>query len=509
MLLVHEMLTQTELRTPEHPVLISGGEVTTFRELTARSTRLAATLQRCGLSRGERVVIVMENSATLVESLFGALMAGGVFVVVNPTTKADKLAYILNDCAASAVIASARLAAPVAAALAESPTVRTTVWVGDVPASLPHGLGYESVTGSGDARPADPGLIDADLAGIIYTSGSTGRPKGVMLTHRNVCHNAWSISTYLGMTGDDVVACLLPLSFDYGLFQIFMAVRLGCTVLLERSFAYPADVMKRVVEHRVTGFPGVPTIFSTLLGMKSLEGLDLSHVRFITNTAAALPPAHIVRLGTLFPQARIFSMYGLTECTRVSYLDPDRLADKIGSVGKAMPNTEVYLVDADGRRVPPGGAGELVVRGASVMRGYWGNPEVTAQWLRPGEIQGEIVLYTGDQFRTDDEGFLYFVGRSDDIFKCKGEKISPKEIEQVLYELDEIEEAAVVGVEDDIDGMAIKAVVSASGRGQLDERLVRSHCRARLEAYMIPKHIEIRDSLPKTDSGKIRRQSVG
>ena len=162
-------------------------------------------------------------------------------------------------------------------------------------------------------------------------------------------------------------------------------------------------------------------------------------------------------------------------------------------------------MDADGRRVPPGGAGELVVRGASVMRGYWGNPEVTAQWLRPGEIQGEIVLYTGDQFRTDDEGFLYFVGRSDDIFKCKGEKISPKEIEQMLYELDEIEEAAVIGVEDDIDGMAIKAVVSPSGRGQLDERLVRSHCRARLEAYMIPKHIEIRDSLPKTDSGKIRR----
>jgi acyl-CoA synthetase (AMP-forming)/AMP-acid ligase II len=210
----------------------------------------------------------------------------------------------------------------------------------------------------------------------------------------------------------------------------------------------------------------------------------------------------------LFLQARLFSMYGLTECTRVSYLDPDRLVDKISSVGKAIPNTEVYLVDENGVPVPPGVVGELVVRGASVMRGYWGNPEETARFLQQGEIQGELVLYSGDQFQTDDEGFLYFVGRTDDIFKCKGEKVSPKEIELVLYELDEVAEAAVVGVPDELDGMAIKAIVVPTGTGALDEHLVRRHCRNRLENFMVPKFIEIRDSLPKTESGKIQKRSL-
>jgi acyl-CoA synthetase (AMP-forming)/AMP-acid ligase II len=253
--------------------------------------------------------------------------------------------------------------------------------------------------------------------------------------------------------------------------------------------------------------PGVPTIFATLLQLAPFDA-DLSTIRMVTNTAAALPPAHIDRLVKLFPQARIFSMYGLTECTRVSYLDPDRLSDKITSVGKAMPNTETYIVSPDGRRLPAGEVGELVVRGASVMRGYWGKPEETAKVLREGEIPGEIVLHTGDQFRADDEGFLYFVGRGDDVFKSKGEKISPKEIEHVLYEIEAVAEAAVVGVPDEIDGMAVKAVVAPRAGASLTEADVRKHCRARLESYMVPRHVEIRESLPKTDSGKIRKAAL-
>jgi acyl-CoA synthetase (AMP-forming)/AMP-acid ligase II len=254
--------------------------------------------------------------------------------------------------------------------------------------------------------------------------------------------------------------------------------------------------------------PGVPTIFSTILSMAPYDDLDLSNIRTVTNTAAALPPAHIRRLMELLPQARIFSMYGLTECTRVSYLDPDRLVEKISSVGKAIPNTEVYLIDDEGTRVPPGGTGQLVVRGASVMRGYWRKPEETARFLQEGEIPGELVLHSGDQFRTDEEGYLYFVGRADDIFKCKGEKVSPKEIEVVLYELEEVAEAAVVGVPDELDGTAIKAIVVPSGTGVLDENLVRRHCRSRVENFMVPKFIEIRSALPKTESGKIQKRSL-
>jgi amino acid adenylation domain-containing protein len=509
--LLHDELAATTQRRPDAIALIAADRHHTFGEVHAAAGALAHTLQARGVRRGDRVAVMADNSAEVVVAVYATLMAGGVFVVVNPTTKADKLAFILDDCQVTAIVVHRRLARVARPALAEAASVRTAIWIGG-PAGEPDGdrdLAWDDAVAAGAGQwPDDPGVIDADLGALIYTSGSTGRPKGVMLTHRNLVHNAWSISTYLGLVEDDVIACLLPLAFDYGLFQVLMATRVGAAVLLETSFAYPRDVLDRMARHRVTVFPGVPTIWATLLPMAPFDGVDLSAVRMLTNTAAALPPAHIRRLAAAFPTARIFSMYGLTECTRVSYLDPDRLHDKITSVGKAMPNTEVYVVDDDGRRLPAGETGELVVRGASVMRGYWGRPDATAACLKPGEIEGELVLHTGDQFRTDDEGFLYFVGRTDDVFKCRGEKISPKEIEHVLYELEAVAEAAVVGVADEIDGTAVKAVVAARPGATLTEDAVRGHCRARLENYMVPRFVEVRDALPKTDTGKIRKAAL-
>jgi amino acid adenylation domain-containing protein len=529
--LLHHFLTFTAAHAPHRAALLVREGAMSFGQVAAQSAALAVRLQRMGLVRGDRVAIMAENCVQLVVALWAVLRAGGVFVLINPTTKADKLSYILDDCGVSTVVAQKRLARAVLPAIDESPTVGSAVWVGGVPPKALAGDGEgdgadlatsaprredqvahvdydEALATSGE--PDDPGLIDADLAGLVYTSGSTGHPKGVMLTHRNLVHNTWSISTYLGLDEDDVVACVLPLSFDYGLFQIFMAARVGCSVMLEKSFAYPRDVLARMSEAQVTVVPGVPTIFATLLQMAPFDDaeVDLSSVRKLTNTAAALPPAHIERLGEAFPKADIFCMYGLTECTRVSYLDPARLHDKMGSVGKAMPNTETYIVDDDGRRAAAGVEGELVVRGSSVMRGYWGKPEATAACLRDGEIEGEKVLYTGDRFWADDEGFLYFVGRRDDVFKCKGEKISPKEIEHVLYELTDVGEAAVIGVPDEIDGMAVKVVVAPRPGADLDEDAIRRHCRARLENYMVPKFVEVRDTLPKTESGKIRKAAL-
>jgi long-chain acyl-CoA synthetase len=509
--LAHDHLIASAARRPEATAIIDASGTHTFGELERASDALAARLQAEGLRRGDRVAIMADNSVEVVVAAFAVLKAGGVFVVVNPTTKPGKLSYILGDCQARAMVAHERVARFVVAALAESPgvaTVATTVWIGRIPSAsdVPNPIAYDEAV-AGDAVPSEPGSIDADLAALIYTSGSTGLAKGVMLTHRNLVHNSWSVATYLDYQPDDVVACLLPLSFDYGLFQVLMAARVGCAVLLERGFAYPLDVVARMAEHRATVLPGVPTIFATLLQLAPIDA-DLSAIRMLTNTAATLPPAHIERLAELFPQARIFSMYGLTECTRVSYLDPDRLGDKVTSVGKAMPNTETYIVSRDGRRLPAGEVGELVVRGASVMRGYWGKADETAKVLREGEIPGEIVLHTGDQFRADDEGFLYFVGRGDDVFKSKGEKVSPREIEHVLYELEPVAEAAVVGVPDEIDGMAVKAVIAPRAGASLTEAEVRKHCRARLESYMVPRHVEIRESLPKTDSGKIRKAAL-
>jgi len=512
--LVHELLAAATQRAPDGRAVVAGDTTLTYAELDRAGDALAAALQRAGVGRGDRVAVMADNSAEVVVAVFAAAKAGAVFVVVNPTTKPDKLAYILGDCGVAALIAHRRLARVVGAALATSPGVRTIAWIGGVPdEGAPAGavacahLDVDRAATPGET-PRDPGLIDADLAAIIYTSGSTGPPKGVMLTHRNVHHNAWSISTYLGLRGDDVIGCVLPLSFDYGLFQVFVAARVGATLVVERSFAYAYEVLERLAAQRATVLPGVPTMFATILQMAPLDKLDLSSLRLLTNTAAALPPAHIRRLRQQLPGATIFSMYGLTECTRVSYLDPDRLDDKIASVGRAMPNTEAYVVDDEGRRVPPGVTGELVVRGASVMRGYWGKPEETARMLRDGEIAGEKVLHTGDRFTMDDEGFLFFVGRTDDVFKCKGEKVSPKEVEHVLYELDDVAEAAVVGVPDEIDGTAVKAVVALRPGATLTAEQVRRHCRARLEGHMVPRHVEVREALPKTETGKIRRAAL-
>ncbi|MEX0666243.1 MAG: AMP-binding protein [Acidimicrobiia bacterium] len=495
-------------RRPGATALIADGYVHSFTAIDRESDRLACALQSAGIRRGDRVAVMLENSPELVVSLFGILKAGGVFVPVNPTMKAHKLAYILSQCGVSCLVVHSRIARVIVPALVAAPTVGAAIWIGGLPAGAPFGLAFEEVMQAPASPVATPGLIDADLGAIIYTSGTTGDPKGVMLTHRTMRNNAWAISTYLANVPDDVVVCALPMAFSYGLFQVLAGARVGYAVLIERSFAYPRDVMHRVAQYRVTGFPGVPAMFAAMVQVAPFDDLDLSHLRYLTNAAAPIAPAHIRRLQELFPQADIFSMYGLTECTRVSYLDPARLTDKISSVGTAMPNTEVYIVDEYGHRVPPGEVGELVVRGANVMRGYWGKPEETAERLRDGEISGEKVLHTGDQFRMDDEGLLYFVGRTDDMFMCRGEKISPKEIENVLYELEAVSEAAVVGVPDPVEGMAIKATVVPRDGVTLTDQQVRLHCRDRLETSRVPKLVEIRESLPKTESGKIKRSAL-
>ncbi|HEX8805035.1 MAG TPA: AMP-binding protein, partial [Acidimicrobiales bacterium] len=505
--LVHEHLVETAARTPDRPALVVGEATHTFAEIDRASDGLAATLQAAGVRRGDRVAIMADNSAEVVVALFAVLKAGGVFVIVNPTTKAPALTHVLTDCTVTALVAHGRMARVALPALAEAPSVTASVWIGTVPEGAPAPVAYDEAVAT-TTPVTDPGVIDLDLASLIYTSGSTGRPKGVMLTHANVTHNMWSIGTYLGHAPDDVVACLLPLSFGYGLFQVLVGARIGYTTVIEPSFAYPVEVLRRLAARRVTALPAVPTVLATILQLLPLDGVDLSSLALITTAAAALPPAHIARLRAAFPQARIVSMYGQTECTRISYLDPDRIDEKPTSVGKAIPNTEAYVVDEAGGRVGPGVVGELVVRGANVMRGYWGDPVRTALRLRDGDIPGEKVLHTGDQFRTDEDGFLYFVGRTDDVFKCKGEKISPKEIEDVLYEMEAVAEAAVVGVPDEIDGTAIKAIVTAREGAEVTVEAVRRHCRGRLVNYMVPKHVEVRATLPKTASGKIRRAAL-
>jgi acyl-CoA synthetase (AMP-forming)/AMP-acid ligase II len=317
-----------------------------------------------------------------------------------------------------------------------------------------------------------------------------------------------SLCEYLRLQREDRILDVVPLAFDYGLYQALMSVHLGATLVLEPSFAFPAQVIQHVHDEQVTVFPGVPTVFATLLSLHRKQPLSMPSVRCITNTAAHLPDEYVPGLRAMCPDARIYKMYGLTECKRVSYLDPDEIDSKPSSVGKAIPGTETFVLDDHGERVPPGQVGVLHVRGPHVMMGYWNLPDETEHMLRPGPYPGERMLCTHDFFKVDDEGFLYFVGRSDDIIKSRGEKVSPIEVENAIHTIPGVREAAVVGVPDDWMGQAIRAFVVLHEGADLDERTFRRHCMDRLEGHMVPRDVVFMDELPKTGTGKVRKKDL-
>ncbi|RWK61764.1 class I adenylate-forming enzyme family protein [Mesorhizobium sp.] len=489
---------------PTKTALITTHKRLSYEELDDLSSRLAAALFLNGVRRDDRVLVFMDNCWEAAVSIFAVLKAGATFSPVNPSTKADKLSYIIADCDAAAILTQAKLMPVVAEACGGNTGIFVASTVG-ADGQCPVGATSLADCLTLEAREIDHRGIDVDLAMLIYTSGSTGRPKGVMMTHRNCDAAADSITTYLRNTPDDIILNVLPLSFDYGLYQLLMAVRIGATLVLEKSFAFPQAIFERIREEGATGLPLVPTMAAMILQMRDLEPGFLPSVRYISNTAAALPPAHIERLRFLFPGVRLYSMYGLTECKRCTYLPPEELDRRPGSVGIAIPNTEAFVVDDHGQRVPPGVAGELVIRGPHVMQGYWRNEAATERALRPGPKPWEKVLYTGDLFRTDEDGFLYFVGRKDDIIKTRGEKVAPKEVEAVLHAHPGIAEAVVVGVPDPVLGHAIGAFVVRSDP-TLSEKDVMRHCARHLEDFMVPKVIEFRRELPKTDTGKVSRR---
>lgn len=507
-MLLQGFLERSAAAQPDKTALVCGSQRISYAELEAGANRLAHGLRSAGVGRGDRVAFCLDNSIEAVTAVFGILKADGVFMPVNPTTKADKLAYVLNNSRASALILPAAKVSGMHAVWAATPQLRSIVTVGG---NGTEALGkrvsaWADLLGrcAADAGPPPARNIDIDLAALIYTSGSTGNPKGVMLTHRNMTAAAESITTYLENRPDDIILNVLPLSFDYGLYQALMAVKIGGTLVLEKSFTYPQAVLEKVVAERVTGLPLVPTMAAILLQI-DLSRHDLSHLRYVTNTAAALPVDHILRLRNLLPGVRLYSMYGLTECKRVSYLPPEQLDRRPGSVGRGMPNEEVFVVDDDGNRVGANVTGELVVRGANVMVGYWELPEESARRLRPGALPGERWLYTGDLFRTDDEGYLYFVGRKDDIIKSRGEKVAPREVEDVLHGHPGVAEAAVVGRPDAVLGQSICAYVTPRPGNLLDERELLLHCRRHLEDFMVPQNIVVQASLPRSPNGKIDR----
>ena len=515
-MLLHEFLEESARKYPNKVALVQKEERWTYRAIDEKANQVAHALRNQGIQRGDRVAIFLDNSVESVVSLFGILKADAVFLMLSSLLKPAKLGYILNNCRVKMMISEDRKLNAASDVFPSIPSLKSVISVGSQSAiSSSSEVHFQILPWSEiDALPPDSRHkpptrnIDLDLATVIYTSGSTGNPKGVMLTHLNMISAATSITTYLRNVPEDIILSCLPLSFDYGLYQVLMAFKFGGTIILEKSFTYPYDVIKKMVKEKVTGFPGVPTIFAILLQMKDLKNFDLQSLRYITNTAAALPVSHIRQIREAFPQAILYSMYGLTECKRVSYLPPEELDRRPDSVGRGMPNEEVWITDEQGHRAGPGVVGELVVRGSNVMRGYWEDPETTDRVLKPGPLPGEKVLYTGDLFRMDEEGFLYFVGRKDDMIKTRGERVSPKEVENSIHSMEGVAEAAVIPVADDILGQAIKAFIVLKQGYALGEKDLLLHCKRTLEEFAIPKYFELRESLPKNASGKIDKLSL-
>ncbi len=512
--LVNDFLEHSASRTPDKVALVCDGKRLTYGEIDAMANKMANALRDNGIRRGDRVLMCLPNSIELVVSIFATLKAEGVFVVINATTKADKLRFLVKNCRAAAIVFQANQQQTAENIAGTDSSRIVAVLTGDAPAGPQESgnpgfnpLYFNDIQASYDSGRPPNTLTDQDLACLIYTSGSTGDPKGVMSGHDNVVFAASSIITYLENRPDDIVINVLPLSFDYGLYQLLMVFKFGGTLVLERSFTFPAKTFQLMAAEKVTGFPGVPTIFVILLKM-DLSSYDLSSLRYISNTAAALPPGHIREIREKFPGVTLYSMYGLTETKRTLYLPPDQLDARPGSVGIAIPGTEVWLEDESGNCLGPNQVGELVIAGPHVMRGYWENPEATAKRYRPGPGGAGTVCYSDDLFRMDEAGYMYFVGRKDDIIKSRGEKVPPKEIESILYDLPDVIEAAVVGVVDPLLGQAIKAYIVLKPDSTLTQRDILRHCRANLEDYMIPQLVEFRESLPKNASGKIMKSAL-
>jgi long-chain acyl-CoA synthetase len=507
--LVHEWLIHTAQQVPDKPAIICAERTMTYRQLDTDSDRLADALLEQGLSPQDRVVIFLDNSIETVVSLYGVIKAGGVFVILNTSIKSDKLAYTLDNADAAVLISHTSKGRTVLDAFGKMPRIPKTIWVHPGKA-LPEpitnaasGLHWDVMMQNPSFGRARPRLTDQDMAALIYTSGSTGQPKGVIEPHGKIVSVSKSIIQYLENKPDEIVLNVLSLSFGYGLYQILMSVMVGGTVVLERSFVYLHDVLRKIAQHKATAFPLVPTIAAMLLNMNELSSYDFSSLRYITSAGAALPPEHTRRMRQLWPHIKIIPMHGLTECVRTCYLPPDKIDVHPDSVGVAIPGCQLSIVDEHGNEVAAHQVGEMVVSGENVMRGYWKDPQLTAQVFRAGKTPGQVCLFTGDLFRRDEQGYLYFVARKDDMIKTRGERVSPKEIENTLLRQEGIAEAVVIGIFDSILGQVPKAFLVKKNGSTLTENDVLLFASQNLENFMVPKIVQFLSELPKTPNGKI------
>ena len=517
--LLHELISASAQRAPASAALTSGATTLSYQELDAQVAGFAASLIALGLDRGERVGIFLDKRVETVVASFGTARAGGAFVPVNPILKGEQIGHILRDCNARVLVTSPERLPLLADTLAHCHDLRQVVLTG--PLTQPLELRSISIHLWSEllASPPRSGhrIVDNDLLAILYTSGSTGRPKGVVLSHRNMVAGAKSVATYLGNTPDDTLLAALPLSFDAGFSQLTTAFHSGARVVL-LNYLLPQDVLKALVKEKVTGLTAVPPLYIQLAQLKWPETVT-EHLRYFANTGGRMPLETLKALRAHLPRTQPFLMYGLTEAFRATYLPPDQVDRRPDSIGKAIPNAEVLVLREDGSECSPNEPGELVQRGAHVALGYWNDVEKTAERFKPlpatapgrqaGFVLPEIAVFSGDTVRRDEEGYLYFIGRRDEMMKTSGYRVSPTEVEEILYSTQMVGECVSFGVPHPALGHSICVIATGKDGAPLDSAALLAECRQRMPAYMVPAVIEVREGpLPRNPNGKIDRKTL-
>lgn len=517
--LLAELISHSAQRRPDAPALSYGPQTLSYGELAQAIDRFAAGLIQLGLQRGERVAVYLEKRFEAVIAFFGTAAAGGVFVPINPLLKAEQVAYILRDCNVRILVTSRERRPLLEEALATCHDLRHMVVAGaDQPLPQEGPIAHHR-WGDLLATPAAPGhrIIDSDMAAILYTSGSTGKPKGVVLSHRNMVAGARSVAYYLENRADDTLLAALPLSFDAGFSQLTTAFHAGARVVL-LNYLLPRDVIKTLQKERVTGLTAVPPLYIQLSQLDWPTDIR-EHLRYFANTGGRMPRDTLDALRQHLPQSKPFLMYGLTEAFRSTYLPPEEVDRRPDSIGKAIPNAEILVLREDGTPCAPNEPGELVHRGALVGMGYWNDAEKTAERYKPlplhapgretGLVLPEIAVFSGDTVRMDEEGFLYFVGRRDEMIKTSGYRVSPTEVEEIIYGTKLVGECVAFGVDHPSLGQAIHVIATPPANGSLDSEALLSECRKHMPAYMVPAAINTRPGpLPRNPNGKIDRKAL-
>ena len=501
-------------KNPDKEALVYKNRRISYAKFDDEVDRVAAILLNSGLEKNDRVAVFMEKSPEEAVALLAANRAGGVFIDVNHLLKAHQVLHILRDSGAKFLFTTQQRLRAIVSVIDECSKLETIIIHGPGKKidSLNVNLIERGEWGSGAAQPVAQKIVETDMGAIIYTSGSTGNPKGVVLSQRNLVAGAESVSTYLENIPDDRILSVLPFSFDYGLNQLTTSIYVGATCVLINYLGIN-DILKAMEKESITGLGLIPPLWLQLL-QSDWDDKRFPHWRYLTNTGGAMPEPAVRDLQRRLPNLKIYLMFGLTEAFRATYLPPDQVDNRPTSIGKAIPNAEIWVINENLEHCKSGEEGELVQRGAHVALGYWNDLERTRERFRPNPFAphglqiDEQVVFSGDRVITDKEGYIFFIGRRDEMIKTSGYRVSPTEIEEALYDTDKVKHAAAFGIPDKIQGQVVVAVVSLTKGTHTDSKELIALCASTLANYMVPKQIDIWDDLPINPNGKIDRKST-